>query len=200
MQMPPVIELFRSNTRRKLIEFALTEMDDQQVQTRELIEGTDLSRKSVTSQLHGERAGNGPLILFGVLDPNHDPIEDDPNIAFFTLADTPVTQLLAEWDGYPLVELFGTSGAQKLVRFFIMEADPDEYYSVTDLREQDSLGYEAATNYIEWLVEAGLAETTETARTTKYRVDTDSELYTFLRRLNDALVDTYNERLERFVN
>jgi len=200
MQMPPVIELFRSNTRRALIEFALTEMADESMQTRELIDGIDFSRKSVTAQLHGKQAGNGPLVLFGILDPNHDPIEDDPNITFFTLADTSVTQLVADWDGYPLTELFSTSGAQKLVRFFIMDANPDEYYSVTQLRSRDNLGYEAATNYIDWLVDAGLVETTETARATKYRVDTDSELYIFLRRLNDALVDTYNERLDRYVD
>ena len=201
MTMPPVIDVFRGASRRTLIEYALSEMEDTYVRTGEIEVDVDIARKTLTNQLYGRDTADsiGPLVLFGIVDPKHDPTEEEPNIPYYTLADTPVVDLLQSWDGYPLLELFDTSGAQKLVTFFLTEADPATFYSVTQLRQQESLGYDAASKYIDRLVDSGLVTTKDTARTTKYRVDTNSEIYAYLRELNNAVVETYEHRVKRFL-
>jgi len=198
MEYPPAIDLFRNATRRNALQFILETMgDDEWYQTRDFIDGLNTSRESVSKEL---QHGKGPLIVFGIVDPKHDPMEDTPNIAFYRRADSPVIDALRDWDGYDLFDLLGTTGSQRLVTFFLTSASPSESYSINNIRQDTPISYDSATKYMERLVDAGLVVTEEGTRTTRYRVDRDSPIYQFLLELNNTLVDTYDSRVTQYAS
>jgi len=183
-----VTQLFETETQRRLIEYALTEMDDRYYQTGELAEAVGKSRNAVTNVIQPREGVIGPMIRFGVMEPKHNPM-NMPNIPHYKKADSAVMSLLKQWDGHSLINLFETTTRQKLVSFFLFEG-PDEAYSVNQIRQKGPFGFKAVKENIGVLVEAGILTTEERPRTTAYRLDTDSEIYQFLGELNGAIMQS----------
>jgi len=183
-----VTQLFETETQRRLIEYALREMDDDRYyQSGKLAEAVGKSRNAVTNVIQPREGVIGPMIRFGVVEPKHNPM-NMPNIPHYKKANTAVVDLLEQWDGYSLIELFETTTRQKLVSFFLFEG-PDEAYSVNQIRHEGPFGFKAVKENIDVLVKAGILTTEDRPRTTAYRLNTDSELYTFLGELNGAIMD-----------
>lgn len=181
----PVVELFADSTRRQIIDFALDSDPDEWYRTGEITDHTDVSRESVRKALP-------PLVAYGILDVR----DPEANIPHYRVAETPVVDLLHEWTGYPLLELFHFTGAQKLVTFFLARADPDESYSQNAIQQQSPVGYDAVANHVDTLVDAGLVDAVDGTRSTEYRLDPESDIYAYLRTLNETIYETYLDRAE----
>lgn len=193
----PVVELFNTDTRRDVIDWILSQTDtDESHRLGDLVDPVGKSRESLRKEIGarsvGGEARTPPAIAFGLLDV-HDPTADIPH---YTVADSPVISLLDDWDGYPLTELFGLTSRQRLVGFYLDTADPTESYSMTGLSKESPVGYEGVRDNIDILVAAGLVREVKGKRGTEYQVATDSEIYAYLRELNEAVVVAYENRTE----
>lgn len=181
-----IIELFKDETRRRIIDYALTNMDT----------NTWVRKGDITNAIDRTPEGVGTkidtLVVCGVLD-----IENwDARLPRYRLADTPVTGLLAEWraqDGYPLTELF-VDGTHELIRFFFTQATDTESYSYGAIERQSDASYYAASNHMSTLVDAGLVTETNGARGTEYEFDPESNSSRFLFALNEAVVECNSNR------
>lgn len=180
----PVIELFRDKARRQILTYFLHDVGhDQWVTKGEINDNVDVSRESVRQKLDA-------LVLYGVAevkDPN-------ANIPHYRLATTPVVEILLEWDGYPLAELLHFTGAQKLVRFFLTQAQSDQSYSYSAIQRKSDVGYQAASEHMDLLIEAGLVTEVDGVRSTEYMVDQSSDIYETLVELNEAVFTEYETR------
>jgi len=175
-----VIVLFSDKPRREVIDYFLTDVGDGWVSKGEIDDNVDVSGEAVRTKIE-------PFMKYGVIEVRN----SDANIPHYRLAETAVTDILRTWDGYPLVDLFEFRGAQKLVRFFLTEADPTKPYSFSSIDRDGSVGYHAASNNMETLVDAGLVEEVEGTRSTEYRLDNGSAMYQCLVELNDAVYHEY---------
>jgi len=185
----PLTQLFETETQRRLIEYALTEMDDDRYyQTGELADVINKKRNSVAHVIQRREGVIGPMIRFGVIEPKHNPM-NMPNIPHYKKANSAVMGLLEQWDGYPLCDLFKTTVRQKLVSFFVNKG-PDEAYSVNQIRHEGPFGFKSVKENIGVLVEVGILTTEDRPRTTAYRLDVDSDIYQFLGELNNAVVES----------
>lgn len=183
-----VTQLFETETQRRIINHALSEMGDEYVRTGSIAEAIGKSRNAVADVVQPREGVIGPMIRFGILEPKHNPMKM-PNIPHYKRADSRVIDLLEGWDGMDLTELFGTTTAQQLTVWFLFEG-ADEAWSVNQIRHEGPFGFTAVKENIGLLVESGLLTEEETARTTVYRLDTDSEIYQFLGELNSAIMDS----------
>jgi DNA-binding transcriptional ArsR family regulator len=184
-QTLPVIQLFDSKSSRQLLRFAINHIDDdERYRTGEIAESAGVSRESVRT--HMDR-----LIAFGVFETEN----PDANIPYHTVADSAVMDLIGSWDGYPLLDLFEYSGSLSIVEFFLTRADPEESYSKWSLySKHDVAKDQTLSKHLPTVVESGLIETVEGERGKKYTLDEDSEMYTLLYELNEALYETYHEQ------
>jgi len=183
-----VTQLFKTETQQRVIDYAITEMQsDRWYQTGQIAEEVGKSRNAVADVIQPREGVIGPLIQFGVIEAKHNPM-NMPNIPQYTVADTLVVDLLRAWDGYNLSDLFEYSGAQELVAFFVLEGD-DTAWSANQIRHEMGASFEMVKRHIGTLVDAGLVIEEETPRTTAYRLDTGSDIYQFLGRLNNAVLD-----------
>jgi len=194
-----ILQLFKTGTQRRIIEYALYEMDDKQwYRTGEISAKIDITHNVVADAIQPKEGFIGPMIRFGVIEPKHNPMTM-PNIPHYRPADTVVMDLLSSWDGYPLTELFESEMAQKLVPFFLFRGD-NKAWSVNQIRHEGSFSFSPVANQIGLLVECNLLTTEEKPRTTAYRLNTDSEIYQFFGQLNDAVLDVAEEHEDKYLN
>jgi hypothetical protein len=181
-----IIELFKDETRRRVIDYALREMNtDTWVRKGDITNAIDRTPEGVGKKID-------TLVVCGVLD-----IESwDARLPRYRLADTPVTGLLAQWraqDGYSLTELF-IDGTHELIRFFFTQADDDESYSYGAIERESNASYYAASNHMAKLVDTGLVNEVEGARGSEYQFDPESNIARFLFALNEAVVECNKQR------
>lgn len=188
-----VTQLFKTEAQQRIIDYATDEMyenSDRWYRTGEIADAVGKSRNAVSDVIQPKEGVIGPLIQFGIIEPKHNPM-NMPNIPMYGVADTAVVDLLREWDadgGYDLGELFKFSGAQELVGFFLMEG-PVQAWSVNQIRHEMGSSFEMVSRHIDTLVDSGLVVEVDDPRTTKYQLDTNSEIYQFLGELNNAVLD-----------
>lgn len=184
-----VTQLFETETQRHIIDYALNTINDEQwYRTGTIADDVGKSRNAVTDVIQRKEGVIGPMIRFGVVEPKHN-VMNMPNIPHYRKADSPVIDLLEQWNGVSLTELFATTTAQQLFAFFALEGS-DEAYSVNQIRHIGPFGFNAVKQNIELLVDCGLVTEEDKPRTTAYRLDTDSEIYQFLGELNAAIMES----------
>jgi len=189
-----ITQLFSSESKRHLIQAVLDGEIEQGQKYRigELADSIGKSKNSIRPLIETGPTRIGDLVLFGVFEPTHEPTQQ-PNIPHYRVRDdSPVVELLEQWDGYPLFDLFHTSGSQDLVSFFLLEGDGDAW-SFNQIQNNAPITYHSCRKYMDMLVESGLVTTEEGTRTTRYRLDTDSEMWQFLAQLNTAIMDIADE-------
>jgi hypothetical protein len=179
----PLFELSKDQTRRELLNFALTTMeDDTWYRKGEIVDSIAVGHESVRQKI-------GSLTDFGIL------VEKNSGapIPHYRRANTDVVELLQDWDGYPLTELF--QGSQDIIWFFIHQADSEKSYSQNEINQLSEAGDTAIRNNIDSLVSAGLITTVEGTRGTEYSLSNDAELQDFLLELNNRLYQQAQESL-----
>lgn len=180
----PVIELYKDTTRREILQYALTELDTEDwVRVGKITENISVGRESVRQKI-------GSLVAFGVLDVK----DPDVNIPHYRLADTQVIEVIREWGGYPLGDLFKTTGRQRIARFFLTKARPSESYSMNAISNESGVKNSTVSSHIDTLVDSGLVDAVEGSRGTEYTLNADGDLNQYLRELNELLYETYQER------
>jgi DNA-binding transcriptional ArsR family regulator len=180
----PVIELYKDTTRREILQYALDELNtDDWVRVGVITDNISVGRESVRKKI-------GSLVAFGVLDVK----DPDVNIPHYRLADTQVVDVIRGWDGYPLGDLFKTTGRQRIARFFLTKARPSESYSMNAISNESGVKNSTVSNHIDTLVDSGLVDAVEGSRGTEYTLNEDSDLNQYLRELNELLYATYQER------
>lgn len=189
-----VTQLFKTETQRDVIEWGLAEAEsDRWYKVRDIADAVGKSKAMMNKLVQQNEGDIGPLLRFGILEPKHI-IGNMPNIPHYRIADSPVMDLLAEHtNDLELTELFGTTGAQRLVGFFLMDAG-DRQLSKNKIRHEMGGGFETVANNIDRLVDSGLIVEVEGARGTEYTLDTDSDVYAVLGQLNNAVLDVANSR------
>jgi hypothetical protein len=179
----PLFELSKDQTRRELLNFALTTMeDDTWYRKGEIVDSIAVGHESVRQKISS-------LTDFGIL------VEKNSGapIPHYRRANTDVVELLQDWDGYPLTELF--QGSQDIIWFFIHQADSEKSYSQNEINQLSEAGDTAIRNNIDSLVSAGLITTVEGTRGTEYSLSNDAELQDFLLELNNRLYQQAQESL-----
>lgn len=181
----PLSELFGGDARRMLLQYAIQHPERDWTQKGDIVDETGVSSAAA-------RENFPPLVRYGVYDVR----DPDAKFPHYRPADTDVFAALVSWhrnDGYPLVELFGTSGRQDLVEFFLDHAD-DESYSKTRLSEDGGIHHQAVRDNIDDLVDAGVVREVDGKRGTEYALAEDNDIVAFLYTLNGLLVEAYRER------
>jgi len=188
-----LIEIFNKPRRCTVLDYLVTQaLDDgaagterQWHTTGDIVDGTSLSRESVRKELSAEDN------LLYLIELDLVAVRDaDANIRHYQLADSQCAKLLYENHRLcrSLFELLDSPACQKLVAFFVFEADPEESNTQYALNEQTGISYEALRDNIETLVEYEIVTTQEGTRSTEYQVS-DSLMVEFCYVLNDALTE-----------
>jgi DNA-binding transcriptional ArsR family regulator len=180
----PVVACFKNEGKRALVRQALAwRRDDETHRHRsgEIAEATGVSRESVRRRMP-------ELLAFGIYE--GDP---DAQIPHYAPADTPVMDLLASWDGYPIDELFAATGRQRLVQHFLTGTDPEESYSLNKIAERSGINFRTVRDHIDVLVEVGMVEEVEGSRGTEYSLEPEAEVVAFLGELNEAIYEYHSD-------
>jgi hypothetical protein len=185
-QTLPVIELFRGQTRLELLDAALTELDrDEWYRTGEIVERISTSNESFRKHVK-------PLLAFDVFTVR----DPDARIPHYQVSNSAVVQLLTKYhnsDQPDLIELLNNSPTRHLVEFFLTRADPEASYSRNKLQQITEAGFHGIKNNIGRLVEAGMLTEVEGTRGTEYQIDESSPVVRFMRELNEALYEAYQQ-------
>lgn len=180
----PVTALFEGDTQPQLIEFAITEANsDEWYRSGELADAIGATREGVRDPLK-------QLICFGVYDVK----DPDVNIPQYSVANTPVIDALQSSNIDQMFGLFETEGKRKLLDFFLTAADPDHAYSQNDVIDASTAGFDAVSDYIEDLADAGILDRVEGVRATRYQFDANSDLVEQITELNEVVYDVGAER------
>lgn len=196
----PIIQLFKSESRRGLLRFALQEADPDIWYTKsDLADIVGYSTESIRKNVGARESGTeefrpGPLIEFGVFDFK----DSNAPIPHYRVADTEVMEMLNVFPGdiNTLFELMGLTARQKLVDFFLDHAESGTSYSKNELSKQSEASYQGVQRNIDYLVDVGIVEEVEGTRATEYQRNEDSELLKYLEVLNGLLVETFYERTD----
>lgn len=172
-----VTRLFGTRARREIIQLTMEDLEsDQKVTQSDIMEEVTVGRGSVWK-------GIDALCSYEVLN-----IEDESaNIPHYTPGDTRVMNLLNSWKGYPLADLFGAKGRQRLVAFFLSDADPEKAYSKNQLSNYSGAKNQTVSKHIDELVDSGLVCEVDGTRAINYQVATESAIYDLLNQLDSEL-------------
>jgi DNA-binding transcriptional ArsR family regulator len=185
----PLTQLYSSHGKRLLVNFFLTDADDEgSYRMQDIADEIGLSRESVRTAAysHDERRH---LQAFGVID-----VVEKGITKQLQLADTPAVEALHAYDQYPLSELLKEPGKRSLVEFFLAESDPEQAYIYAELQRGADVQYETVDKHLPVLIEAGLVRTVEIDEKTHYTVDPAHPITDALIEINEALYETYTER------
>lgn len=177
----PVIELFRTETRREIVRYVVTEVHHDPFRQADIANQINVSCESL-------RQHRRPLEELGIL---YCLTDEQKPIPHYRPADTDVVRLLRAGPLGALITLFETSGSRELVDFFLTTADPGISYSLNQIGEKGGPQYQGASNNIPHLVDTRLVTEVDGPRATEYRVNTDSDTYRFLVRLNNTIDATH---------
>lgn len=191
----PLIEVWATPTRRSIIAYLVQAAHDDEAADRErqwhtlhdMMDETGTSRESLRTELS---AGNQMLLLHetGLVTVRN----ADANIRHYRLAATPPAQLLV--DNHTIIpvlnDLLQHTASQKLVTFFLDDADPEESYSEYALHQATGIGYTTLQKHLPTLVAHNLVTAVEGNRTTEYTLQ-DGALAAFCWDLNDALATEF---------
>lgn len=199
-----VVELFRTDTRRDIIQAVIAKTvereafeyeDRQKFRKAELIEWTGRSGEAIRQELIYEEDGpKAPLFSLGVLEV----LDPDAHIRHFKLADTEVAEMLLLWpEGVvALCELFEKPARRNLVAWFLDQSDPEQSYSQNEIHEASGVGQQAISDHIEILVESDVVEGVEGeediagVRHTEYTL-APTEMVQYLNSLNELLIEEF---------
>lgn len=191
----PVVELLRTTTNRKVIDFMVDKDPDEGFRRTEIMDTVGLSRESLSRAI-GTHEGWGPLYLFGIVDvPN--PEASMPRVH---RCESEVMAFLEANESYDFGQWFELSTRQKLTDFFLQRADPDTDYTRYKIVEESGSSYPGVDNNLDDYVEANMItrhEADEGARADEYfRLNEDSDVLNALYVYNELLYETYEQRLE----
>lgn len=194
----PIIQLFKSESRRGLLRFALTEADPEKWYTKtELSDIVGYSTESVRKNLgaRDEQTGEfrpGPLVEFGVYDFKN----SDAPIPHYRVSDSEVMEMLSVFPGdiNMLFELYSLTARQKLVDYFLDQAESGVSYSKNELSKKSEASYQGVQRNIDFLVDVGIVEEVEGTRATEFQRNDESELLEYMEVLNGLLVETFHNR------
>jgi len=186
----PVSDLFRSPSRVALMDHFLNNPNNW-FRKRELLDQVSYSNTKIHEQL-GSSDSPGPLVLMGIVDVS----EHGVNMPRYRLADTSVTQFLAQWDGPSLTQFFETSATVKVTEYFLQRAELNQPYAAVHIKDVLNLSHSGFSNNIERFVDTGVVDAESVGRTTEYTLREYSEVYDALVKLNELLYVTYTERTE----
>jgi len=191
----PVIEFMSTQSRRALIDFALTNGDTDTLYTkRDLSEKVGYSTDKISNSLGtSESLGHGkpgPLVEFGIFETVG---SDDATMYRYKIANSDVTTLLKDspFDLHEFLTIFEKTGRKRLISFFLDGVDPTKQYSKNKLSNTAPVSYQTVNNYIDELVELGVVIAVEGPRGPQYQRNNNSELLGYMVELNEALVDEY---------
>ncbi len=88
---------------------------------------------------------------------------------------------------YPLTDLFGTKGRQRLVAFFLSDADPEKSYSKNQLSNYSGSNNQTVSEHIDEMVDSGLVCEVDGERAINYQVAAESAVYDLLNQLDSEL-------------
>ncbi len=183
----PVVDLFKGNVRRQIVDYMVTSPEAEDWQRKsDIADIVDASGESVRQNIQ-------PLLKYGILDVR----DPDVEMPLYRRGETDVVVALQSWyedSDVVLTELLGTTGCQNLVEFFLDHAEPDESYSKNAIHKEGSIDYESVMNNIDTLVEAGVVREVEGTRGIEYQLQESADVVQFLHTLNSLLVQTYQER------
>jgi len=191
----PVVELFRTATNRKVIDFMVGQDPDEGMRRTKILDATNLSRESLSRAI-GTNESWGPLYLFGIVDvPN-------PEAAMSRVyrSESEVMAFLEANENYDFGQWFDLSARQNLTEFFLQRADPETDYSRYKIVEDSGSSYPGIDNNLDDYIEAGILtrhEADEGQRADEYfRLNDNSEVLNALYVLNDLLYETYEKRTD----
>lgn len=196
----PIIQLFKSESRRGLLRFALEEADPEIWYTKkDLSDIVGYSTESIRKNLGArdsqtEEFRPGPLVEFGVYDFK----DSEAPIPHYRVAETEVIEMLRVFPGdlNTLFELMGLTARQKLVDFFLDQAESGVSYSQNELSKQSEASYQGVQRNIDFLVDVRIVEEVEGKRGAEYQRNDESELLQYMEVLNGLLVETFHNRTE----
>jgi DNA-binding transcriptional ArsR family regulator len=191
----PVVELFRTATNRKVIDFMVDQDPEQPLRRKEIMDATNLSRESLSRAI-GTDESWGPLYLFGIVDvPN--PEGSMPRVH---RCESEVMEFLEANKSYDFGQWFDLSARQNLTEFFLQRADSETDYSRYNIVEESGSSYPGIDNNLEAYIEANIItrhDAEDGSRADEYyRLNDDSEVLNALYVLNDLLYETYEKRTD----
>lgn len=196
----PVIDLYEARRRRDLIEYFLDQNDGEWLTKQDILNDIDgLVSDTLEDHLgvyadYSKEQWDGPLYRYGIVDVKG----KGTNYPRYRRGDSNVVRALLSWrheeGGYPITELLGSKAKQKLVSFYLEQADPDEQYTRSELAEETTANYSTIADHIGVLVEARLVEKIGEGYGEGYQFNGEAPIVEFLRTLNDLLLEAYRER------
>jgi predicted transcriptional regulator len=180
----PVIVCFKNEGKQTLIRQALAWRAEEKThchRSGEIAEATGISSESVNRRIP-------ELLTLGIYDGN-----PNAQIPYYAPADTDVMDLLASWDGYPIDELFATSGRQRLIQHFLTGTHPAKSYSKNKIGERSGLNFRTIRDHIDVLVEVGMVEEVDGPRGTEYSLRPNAEIVQFLSELNETIYEYHRD-------
>jgi hypothetical protein len=187
----PLIELFRTKTRRALVRLAIEDSETRWFTKADLARKTTPSRESIRKELTTEQQEIPPLVAFSVYEIN----APDARITRYRPSDSSVVRLLRDANDdldLDLVDFFQSEGRRNLSDWFLFESDRDVSYSMNQIQES-GMHYETVSEHITQLVDSKIVTPTEGVRATNFHVRENSETTRFLYTLNAALWDAMGE-------
>jgi len=182
----PVEELFRTPTRRKLIETFVT-ADPETVFRKEELHEQGIASYAKINENVGTTENPGPLVMMGVIGFTN----PDGPMSRLCVPDTPVMNLLREVDRAEIGNLFETPATQKLTRYFLLHASAEQSYTYTQIQDATGVSQSAIRNNVPTIIETGLVSQVYTNGRKEHTVHRDSEMYQTLNELNEAIYEAY---------
>jgi hypothetical protein len=182
----PFVDLYKGGAHNGLCAYIATEVTDPPSEYKRIVDLVDRIGTSTTT-LNPDR--RGLLYAYGVLEPSN---EEAP-MPRLRVPDTPVVawirhaQAVAP-DGIDVADLLQYRGRARLISWFINDADPDEWYSISAVGRESPLSDQTMRKHKETLVESGIVEKSERQRGRQtyagYRINSNSPLATVLIDIN----------------
>ncbi|QSG09593.1 helix-turn-helix domain-containing protein [Halapricum desulfuricans] len=189
----PVVQLFGSETRRDLVQFALTTADPERQYTKsDLKDATDRSHTTIIKEIgrqDDDKLMAGPMVRFGIFEPG----SPDARIVHYTIGDNSIIAYLRNCptDIEEVIEVFDTPGRQQLISFFLDLAGNESHTKAAIERGAD-VSYQTVVDQITNLIDSGIVEEVKGLRGPEYQT-ADKPLVIWLRELNKRLVEQYND-------
>jgi hypothetical protein len=187
---PPLVDLYKGDANNGLCAYIASEVTDPPSEYGRVGEWAD---RVGTSPTTFEPAKRRPLYAYGVLEPSSEEatmprlrVPDTPTVAWIRHA-----QAVAP-DKVDVTELLQYTGRTKLIIWFINDADPNEWYSISAVARESPVSDQTMRKHKDVLVDAGIIEKKEQQRGSQtyegYGLNSQSPLAAALIGINNAAV------------